>query len=54
MAKAQKDPKADDQLKAFRKAARQLGADESKERFQDVLRKLAKAKPQPEKKRKRR
>lgn len=43
MAKAkQDDPK---QSAAFRKAARELGADESKEEFQNVLRTLAKAKP---------
>jgi hypothetical protein len=35
------DPK---QTAAFRKAARELGADESKEGFQTVLRKVAKAK----------
>jgi hypothetical protein len=35
-----------DQLKAFRKAARALGADESDERFKDALRTIAKAKPQ--------
>jgi hypothetical protein len=44
MAKAQK-PKADDQVKAFRKAARELGCDESEERFQDALRTLAKHRP---------
>lgn len=36
------------QLAAFRKAARDLGADESKEGFENVLRTLAKAKPSPE------
>jgi hypothetical protein len=35
----------DDQAKAFRKAARDLGADESEERFQEALRKVAKHKP---------
>jgi hypothetical protein len=36
-------PKADkNQLKAFRKAARDLGADQSDERFKDALRKIAK------------
>jgi hypothetical protein len=34
-------------MKAFRKAERELGADASNERFQDVLRAVAKAKPQP-------
>lgn len=32
------------QVKAFRKAARELGADESEERFEDALRKIAKRK----------
>lgn len=36
------------QAKAFRKAAHELGADASNERFQDVLRTVAKAKPQPQ------
>ncbi len=36
------------QLAEFRKAARELGADQSDERFKDVLRKIAKAKPQPQ------
>jgi hypothetical protein len=36
------DPK---QAAAFRKAARELGADKSDERFKDVLRKIAKPKP---------
>jgi hypothetical protein len=44
------DPK---QAAAFRKAARELGADESYERFKETLRTLAKAKPAaPQKKRK--
>jgi hypothetical protein len=38
--------KAGDQVKAFRKAARELGCDESEERFQETLRALAKRKPQ--------
>jgi hypothetical protein len=40
-------PKQDDpkQSEAFRKAARELGADESEKRFQDALRKVAKHKP---------
>jgi hypothetical protein len=33
------------QLAAFRKAARELGADESEERFKETLRTLAKAQP---------
>ncbi|HEX4053154.1 MAG TPA: hypothetical protein VHX86_02710 [Tepidisphaeraceae bacterium] len=47
---AQQSRESKQQLATFRKAARELGADESKEGFQDVLRKLAKAKPSPEKK----
>jgi len=35
-------------VKAFRKAARELGADESDGRFKEVLRTVAKAKPQPQ------
>ena len=41
------------QLRAFRKAVRELGADQSDERFKDALRKIAKAKPQPEKRKSR-
>jgi len=41
------------QVRAFRKAARELGADKSDERFKGVLRKIAKAKPQPEKRKSR-
>jgi hypothetical protein len=36
-----------DQAKAFRKAARELGCDDNEERFQEALRTVAKAKPQP-------
>jgi hypothetical protein len=36
-----------DQVKAFRKAARELGCDENEERFQGALRTIAKAKPKP-------
>jgi hypothetical protein len=36
------------QTAAFRKAARELGCDENEERFQDALRKITKAKPQPQ------
>jgi hypothetical protein len=39
------NPKDDDQLKAFRKAARNLGCHYNEERFQDALRMMAKAKP---------
>jgi len=39
--------KPEDQMKAFRKAARDLGADNSEERFQEALRAVAKAKPSP-------
>ena len=39
---------AGDQVKAFRKAARELGADDSEDRFKDALRMVAKVKPQPQ------
>jgi hypothetical protein len=39
--------KPEDQLKAFRKAARELGADAHEEQFQGTLRTIAKAKPHP-------
>lgn len=44
-------PKMDEkaQAKAFRKAAREAGCDDNEERFQDALRKVAKAKPSAEK-----
>jgi hypothetical protein len=42
------------QLKAFRKVVRELGEDESDERVKDALRKIAKAKPSPEKRKDRR
>jgi hypothetical protein len=38
------------QARAFRKAARELGCDESEERFQAALQTVAKHKPQPKKK----
>jgi hypothetical protein len=41
--KSSDDPK---QTAAFRKAARELGCDASEKQFQDVLRAIAKAKPQ--------
>lgn len=46
--------KPDDKKQAaiFRKAARELGADKSEERFKETLRTLAKAKPMPMPKRK--
>jgi hypothetical protein len=34
------------QLAAFRKAAKELGADENEDQFKETLRKLAKHKPQ--------
>jgi len=40
-----------EQVKAFRKAARELGGDESEERFQEALRTVAKVKPPPQSKR---
>jgi hypothetical protein len=42
-------PTPEDQAKAFRKAARELGADATDKQFQDALRAVAKAKPQPKK-----
>jgi hypothetical protein len=49
--KKEKSPmtqKADEkQIKAFRKAARELGCDDNEDRFQETLRTVAKAKPQP-------
>jgi hypothetical protein len=36
---------ADEQVKAFRKAAREIGCDENEGRFQEALRTVAKAKP---------
>jgi hypothetical protein len=34
-----------EQIRAFRKAAREAGCDDNEERFQDALRRVAKAKP---------
>jgi hypothetical protein len=45
--KATQDDK--EQIKAFRKAARELGCDESEKRFQQALRTITKQKPQPRK-----
>ena len=39
--------KPDDQVKAFRKAARELGCDDNEDRFKAALRTVGKAKPQP-------
>ncbi|MGA3310208.1 MAG: hypothetical protein ABSD08_16605 [Xanthobacteraceae bacterium] len=39
--------KDQDQVKAFRKAAREFGCDDNEERFQDALRAVAKQKPKP-------
>ena len=45
-----KSPTKDaDQVKAFRKAAREAGCDDNEQRFQDALRTVAKAKPSAEK-----
>ena len=38
---------AADQVKAFRKAAREAGCEDNEERFKDTLRTLAKHKPKP-------
>jgi hypothetical protein len=45
MAKAKKKENPHVQIREFRKAARELGADQSDERFKDALRKIAKHKP---------
>ncbi len=42
------------QLRAFRKAACELGCDDNEERFKDALRTVARAKPSPEKRQHRR
>jgi hypothetical protein len=47
------DPKAAKQAAAFRKAARELGADAGDDQFKGVLRTLAKQKPAPIKNQKR-
>jgi hypothetical protein len=52
MSKKIKKPMADDQAKAFRKAARDLGCDDNEERFKDALRTVATAKPAPVKSKK--
>lgn len=41
-------PEADkSQIATFRKAARELGCDESEDKFKDALRTIAKQKPNP-------
>jgi hypothetical protein len=47
MANTTKPKRESDQIRDFRKAAKELGADESEERFKETLRTLAKHKPQP-------
>jgi hypothetical protein len=42
------DPKAAKQAAAFRKAARELGADAGDDQFKGILRTLAKVKPRPQ------
>jgi hypothetical protein len=37
------------QVRAFRKAARELGCDESEDRFKEALQRIAKQKPRPQK-----
>jgi hypothetical protein len=52
MAKKSQVKKAEserDQAAAFRKAARELGCDDSEEQFQGALRKIARHKPKDEK-----
>ncbi len=49
MAKAKHDP--NDQVKAFRNAARELGCDDNEERFQEILRTIGKQKPKDAKER---
>jgi hypothetical protein len=43
--KAQPEDENKQQVAAFRKAARQLGCDETEDRFKDALRAVSKAKP---------
>ena len=50
---AAKPPKADDQVGAFRKAARELGCEDNEERFRDALRRVAQHKPEPQSARRR-
>jgi hypothetical protein len=44
-----KTEKPNEQLRAFRKAAREAGCDDNEDRFQSALRTVAKAKPSVEK-----
>lgn len=53
MKKTKRKQTPKEQTAAFRKAARELGADASQEEFQDALRKVAKAKPEVRKTEKR-
>jgi hypothetical protein len=46
--KAKKIQTPKEQAAAFRKAARELGADAGDDQFKGILRTLAKAKPQPQ------
>jgi hypothetical protein len=48
MKKAQKIQSPKEQVEAFRKAARELGGDESEERFREVLRTVANRKSRPQ------
>jgi hypothetical protein len=50
MAKNPKENK-DDQIRAFRKAAREAGCEDNEEQFKEALRKIAKAKPAKESRR---
>jgi len=49
MAAAGKPKRESDQIRAFRKAAREAGCEPDEKRFQDALRTIAKAKPSAEK-----
>jgi hypothetical protein len=50
MVRAKAEKRESEQYRAFRKAARELGADESDDRFKDALRKIAKSKPSKQEK----
>lgn len=45
-----KQKKPEDQIKRFRKAARELGCEDNEERFKEALRSVAASKPKPSKK----
>ena len=49
MKNPQKPVSAPDQIRAFRKAARELGCEDNEDRFKTALRTVGKAKPQPDK-----